>query len=189
MYKAIISELKSCHQVKAAAFDDLPKRLQEAYEKGVQDGKASVENFYNMQIVEYRNELATLHTDLSKSITSQIEEIEKSFLKELPKIILTVIKKVWSYLEWDATSVKSMVENALAEYHTGEGDLEVYLSASDLALFQEMKVELQYPGILFKEDLNLKRGDCWIKSRFGILDHRLETKLKPLEEHLQVELN
>ena len=75
MYKAIISELKSCHQVKAAAFDDLPKRLQEAYEKGVQDGKASVENFYNMQIVEYRNELATLHTDLSKSITSQIEEI------------------------------------------------------------------------------------------------------------------
>jgi flagellar biosynthesis/type III secretory pathway protein FliH len=170
-------------------FSDEEKRLKMAYQKGLEAGRQSMESFYNMQIIEYRKELATLHEHWSQNLKAHITQMETVFQQELPDMIVAVIQKVWSYLEWDANAVKAMIHEALVDYHPEEGDVEVYLSAPDIELFREMGVELQYPGIAFKEDLNLKKGDCYVKGKFGLQDHRLETKLKPLRENLKVSVN
>ena len=42
-----------------------------------------------------------------------------------------------------------------------------------------------YPNVKFFEDSSLNSGDCQIKSRFGLLDWRISTKLRKIEEELK----
>ncbi len=42
-----------------------------------------------------------------------------------------------------------------------------------------------FPKVRFFEDKSLSRGDCQIKSRFGLLDGRISTKLRRIEESLK----
>ena len=44
-----------------------------------------------------------------------------------------------------------------------------------------------YPNVSFHEDPTLSRGDCQIKSRFGLLDGRIATKLRKFETELKGE--
>ena len=44
-----------------------------------------------------------------------------------------------------------------------------------------------YPNVTFHEDPTLSRGDCQIKSRFGLLDGRIATKLRKIESDLKEE--
>jgi flagellar biosynthesis/type III secretory pathway protein FliH len=44
-----------------------------------------------------------------------------------------------------------------------------------------------YPNVSFHEDPTLSRGDCQIKSRFGLLDGRVATKLRKFETELKGE--
>ena len=41
-----------------------------------------------------------------------------------------------------------------------------------------------YPNVKFFEDSSLQHGDCQVKSRFGLLDGRISTKLRRLEEEI-----
>ena len=41
-----------------------------------------------------------------------------------------------------------------------------------------------YPNVVFHEDAELGRGDCQIKSRFGLVDGRILTKLSKVAEEL-----
>ena len=41
-----------------------------------------------------------------------------------------------------------------------------------------------FPNVKFFEDASLHSGDCQIKSRFGLLDGRIATKLRKIEEEL-----
>ena len=43
----------------------------------------------------------------------------------------------------------------------------------------------EYPEVKFFEDDSLQSGDCQIKSRFGLLDGRIATKLRKIEEELR----
>ena len=42
-----------------------------------------------------------------------------------------------------------------------------------------------YPNVKFFEDSTLASGDCQVKSRFGLLDGRIATKLRKVEEELR----
>ena len=42
-----------------------------------------------------------------------------------------------------------------------------------------------YPNVKFFEDASLQSGDCQIKSRFGLLDGRISTKIRKIEEELK----
>ena len=42
-----------------------------------------------------------------------------------------------------------------------------------------------YPNVKFFEDSSLSSGDCQIKSRFGLLDGRVSTKLRKIEQELK----
>jgi len=42
-----------------------------------------------------------------------------------------------------------------------------------------------YPNVKFFEDSTLQSGDCQIKSRFGLLDGRISTKIRKIEDELK----
>ena len=43
----------------------------------------------------------------------------------------------------------------------------------------------EIPEVKFFTDDSLESGDCQIKSRFGLLDGRIATKLRKIEEELR----
>jgi len=43
----------------------------------------------------------------------------------------------------------------------------------------------EYPEVKFFEDDSLQNGDCQIKSRYGLLDGRISTKIRKIEEELK----
>ena len=57
--------------------------------------------------------------------------------------------------------------------------MEVMLSPTDLALISGVDKEFdqKYPGIRLSSDPELIPGDCRAKSRFGMIDARIFTKL------------
>ena len=52
------------------------------------------------------------------------------------------------------------------------------------ALMEMMLCLKGYTNVKFFEDPSLQHGDCQVKSRFGLLDGRISTKLRRLEEEI-----
>ncbi len=164
--------------------EDIKLLTERAYQKGREDA----ESFYNMQLLEYRKELAVFQEQMAQKLDKEYGVMLDEFKSRIPSIILSLLKKIWACLDWDADMVRSMVDEALMPYSPGENPLEVYLSATDMALFEEMDIQHQYGNVVFKEDLSLSQGDCLVKSRFGLMDSRMETKLKRVQEELSTNL-
>lgn len=160
------------------------QQIELARKEGYERGREDAERFYNMQLVDYRKELVSLHENLGESLDREYQSMLSEFKARMPAIVVSLLKKVWSHLEWEGDDIRSMVDEALMAYAPGEAPLEVYLSPMDMTLFEEMEVKGQYGSVVFKEDLSLKQGDCLVKSRFGLLDGRLETKLRRVEAEL-----
>lgn len=183
------SYLKSIRRIDSAGFLTADDKLKKVSDLAYQKGKEEAESFFNMQLVEYRKELSTLHEAMAKNLDREYQVMVNEFKARVPNIVLSLLKKVWSHLEWDGDSVRSMIDEALMAYAPGEAPLEVYLSPSDMTLFEEMDIHAQYGAVVFKEDLSLNAGDCLVKSRFGLMDGRLETKLRRVEEEISSNLS
>lgn len=158
---------------KDQAQDPIQAAYQEGYRKAQEEAEKNAKDQREMQ----QGEVVRLMQNLEK----QYQELVQEFQVRIPAILLTLLKKIWVNLEWDAASVQSMVDQILMAYAPGESPLEIYLSSTDLAMFEQLGVQQNYEGITFKEDGSLTRGDCLVKSRFGLLDARLETKFKRIE--------
>jgi len=65
--------------------------------------------------------------------------------------------------------------------------VEVFLSASDFARVDRLMQEYEhkYPGIKLTVDPELLPGDCRAKSRFGMIDARVFTKLQNVARSLK----
>ena len=152
----------------------------EAYEAGY----AAAEQYLNMQILEYRKELHSLEGGLLKNVDKAFNEMVDTVQARIPGLAVQLVKKVWSGLMWDGDAVRGMVEEILAEYCTGKETVEVFLSASDLHLLEGFEEDTPYGKVILKEDMTLKPGDCLVRTKFGLIDARLETKFKKIEKEL-----
>ena len=113
-----------------------------------------------------------------------VEEMVKSMIKEFAddqeQLEVFFLPKIWIYLSPWRTPKKSL-KRAEAMMKA----LPVRLQAYSTVLM-EMKALLEgYPNVKFFEDSTLASGDCQVKSRFGLLDGRIATKLRKVEEELR----
>jgi len=65
-------------------------------------------------------------------------------------------------------------------------NLELIISPRDAALLEKLNStwSSHYPGLRMTVDPALSPGDCQVRSRFGITDARLSSKLETLEREL-----
>ena len=77
-------------------------------------------------------------------------------------------------------------EEALAELFPERDNLELVVSVRDAALLEKLNPEWlrRYPALRIRADASLVPGDCQVRSRFGLTDARLQTKLAALEHGL-----
>ena len=113
-----------------------------------------------------------------------VEEMVKSMIKEFADDQ----EQLEVFLSPEDLSLLKSMADSEKEPEEGGGDDEGFASAiagifdgldGDDALLEG------YPNVKFFEDSTLASGDCQVKSRFGLLDGRIATKLRKVEEELR----
>lgn len=154
----------------------------EAYKEAENEWKPKLEAAQN-QFEEHKSQLdATL-----KQLDGRFEEFVKEVYERMPDLVMALVQRVLVSTEVSSEAVKSIVEDTLREISSEAEKMDISLCPDDLAKLQSHQEELQgrYPHLNFHEDKNLQPGDCMLNSRFGVVDARVETKLKKIQQDLR----
>ena len=161
---------------------DLAVRDESAYRRGVDATRALADQ----QMVELRAEIEQLGEGLFRKL-SQIEPSVLVQLREtLPALALDIARRLLAGYEPSAEVVSRICEEALAELFPERDNLELAVAARDAALLEKLNPAWmsRFPGLRVRAEASLVPGDCQVRSRFGLTDARLETKLTTLEHNL-----
>ena len=155
----------------------------EAYARG----RKEAEEFAQAQIVEMRSEFLKLQEQLFENIENQFQSLVQVYSERIPDLVIAMVRRLWGGLELTSAEVMQNFEDLLSEMGSDREELEVCLASEDLALIRDLDQGAldQLSKIELKEDTSLKKGDCLIMSRFGMIDGRIETKLKNVEQELR----
>jgi flagellar assembly protein FliH len=82
--------------------------------------------------------------------------------------------------------ISRLCEEALVQIFPERDNLELSVAPRDAALLEKLNPAWlsRYPGLRIRAEAALKPGDCQVRSRFGLTDARIDTKLSALEHSL-----
>lgn len=161
---------------------ELAAKVQEAYRRGVDDARALADQ----QMVELRADVE----QLSDGVLQKLSHLEPTLLAQLrealPGLAVEIARRLLAGYEPTPEIVSSVCEEALSELFPERENLELSLSARDAELLAKMNPEWmkRYPGLRVRSEAGFGPGDCQVRSRFGLTDARLQTKLTALEHSL-----
>ncbi len=154
-----------------------------AYRRGFQEAN----ELLTKQILDQRAEIAQLQDSLFQSLSKQSESLAHQVSEVLPDLVIEIAQRVLAGMKPDRAAVERLLSETLAEISSGSTDVEVFLNPSDLALVEGIANDYahKYPGIKLTADPELGPGDCRAKSRFGMIDARVFTKLQNVARSLK----
>jgi flagellar assembly protein FliH len=161
---------------------DLAARDEAAYHRGVDAARAKVDQ----QIVDLRAEMQ----HLSEGVLDKLAKIEPALVAQLrdalPALALDIARRLLAGYEPPPEVVARLCEEALGELFPERENLELVVSPRDAALLAKLNplwIE-RFPGLRVRAEPAFAPGDCQVRSRFGLTDARLQTKLATLEHNL-----
>lgn len=162
----------------------LAERERTGYERGRTEGQREL----NEQLVQQRTELLELQNGVLESLRQTLPEVLRDCEHALTALALEVAQKLVSGLPISGEMVEAAIREALEQVEETTA-YHVYLPPEDLALLQQMNSDLVLaqggsPAMHFHPAPELARGGCLVKTRFGIIDARLETKMELLRQSL-----
>lgn len=158
------------------------EREAEARRQGADEARAAAQ----AEIGTLRTELETLQAGVLAKL-GQAETMLLDQLRDaLPPLALDLAKRLLAGYEPDAAAIGRICAEALAEVFPERTNLELALCGRDAALLEKLNPDWlqKYPGLSVRADPALAPGDCVVRSRFGLIDARLATKLAALEQNL-----
>jgi flagellar biosynthesis/type III secretory pathway protein FliH len=164
-------------------FGEHQAACEDSYQKGFQDAN----DHLAQQILDQRAELAQLQDAVFVSLSKQHESLAAQVSETLPDLVIEIVQRVLAGMKPDRPAVERLLAETLAEIAPGSTDVEVFLSAPDLELVNRLMADYEhkYPGIKLTADPELLPGDCRAKSRFGMIDARVFTKLQNVARSLK----
>ena len=161
---------------------EIAAREAAAYGRGVDSTRALADQ----QMVELRADIAQLGGGVFEKL-SRVEPTVLAELREaLPELALELARRLLAGYEPPAEVVSRICEEALAELFPERENLELVVSSRDAALLEKLNPDWlrQYPALRIRAEASLVPGDCQVRSRFGLTDARLQTKLAAIEHGL-----
>ena len=151
----------------------------------------SISNKVDQTVVQLEQRLPELVMSITERILPTIElnadaikslviSMIKEFSKEDEKLDIFLCKNDLDLLK--ALSRKGDSEENL---QSEEGGFASAIAGIFEGLDGDESLLDGYPNVKFFEDESLAKGDCQIKSRFGLLDGRIATKLRKVSEELK----
>jgi flagellar assembly protein FliH len=157
-------------------------RLQAAYHAGADAARA----FGDQQMVEFRFDMQQLSEGVLKKVGG-IELLLVAQLRQaLPSLAQEIARRLFADFEPPPEVIERFWREALDQLYPEREGLELALCPRDAELLEQLNPEWRqrYPGLLLRVDPSLVRGDCLVRSRFGLIDARQKTKLQGLERAL-----
>jgi len=163
---------------------ELADRDEAAYRRGVDAARSLADQ----EMVEFRADIQ----HLSEGVLSKLGDVEPALVAQLrdalPGLAVEISRRLLAGYEPPAEVIAKICEEALTGIFPERENLELIVSARDAALLQKFNPEWmqRYPGLRIRAEATLRPGDCQVRSRFGLTDARLDTKLGALESSLTV---
>jgi len=163
--------------------EEMETVAREAYQKGVEETSILLDQ----QTLAQRNDWAELGNKTFHSLETQHDSLIQQLRGVIPDLVMETVNRIFAGFEMNRETVESLVNEILREVPPGRQALEVVLNPHDLELIQEIQADFRerYPAIEFRSDSALNPGDCVARTRFGVIDGRLATKLKTVESFLR----
>lgn len=161
---------------------EVATKVQEAYRQGVDAAREAADQ----QMVELRADME----QLSDGVLRKLSALEPAMLGQirdaLPGLAVDIAHRLLAGYEPPPETVERLCREALEQLFPEREGLELSLSPADAALLHSLNADWiqRYPGLRIRTDASLARGDCIVRSRFGLTDARQATKLHALEHSL-----
>jgi len=161
---------------------ELAARDAAAYQRGVDAARALADQ----QMVEFRADVEQLGEGVFKKLSALEPALLAQLREALPTLAIEIARRLLAGYEPPPEIVARICEEALAEIFPERENLELVVSPRDAALLEKIKPEWlrRYPGLRISAEASLAPGDCQVRSRFGLTDARLATKLTALQHSL-----
>lgn len=158
---------------------ELDAAVKGAYERGVSETKAALD----AELTKLRADSKALVEGAFSKISERYEIETAQIRALLPRLVSEATSRVIAGVQVDAEIIKSVVKDLLGDVTPGADAVEVQLCPADLARVTGFDQELRhkFPNIHLTENRELQPKDCVVKTRFGVLDGRVSSKLKSLE--------
>lgn len=163
---------------------ELQTQLQASYEGGRIDGEKAVREQLLQQRVETQELLNGVIASLRKAVPQVVHDTEQT----LVTLALEIAQKLVADVPIKAKAVESAVREALAQVE-GTTEFHVHLHPADLDLLHKtgsslLKGDGGASDVHFQSSPEISRGGCLVRTRFGVIDARRETKIELLRKTL-----
>ena len=162
----------------------LADREQAAFERGRIDGERAL----GAQLLQQRAELIEIQNGIFQSLRDALPTTIHDCETSLVTLAFEVAQKLVADLPITADSVAATIREALDQAQEA-GECWVQLHPDDLALVERLNTPQALPNgaterLHFEASPAVTRGGCLVKTRFGLVDARRETKLELLKKSL-----
>jgi flagellar assembly protein FliH len=161
---------------------ELAARAEQAFRRGVDSARALADQ----QMVEYRSDIKHLSDGLLSRVASLEASMTAQLNASLPSLAVEIARRLLAGFEPPPDVVSRLCNEALEELFPERENLELVVSTRDAELLGELNPAWgqRYPGLKITSEPSLGPGDCQVRSRFGLIDGRMATKLSALEHNL-----
>lgn len=161
---------------------EVAAKVQEAYRQGVDAAREAADQ----QMVEFRADMEQLSDGVLQKISALEPRLVLQLREALPGLAVDIAHRLLAGYEPPAETVERLCREALEQLFPEREGLELSLSPGDAALLTSLNPDWlqRYPALRIRQDASLSRGDCIVRSRFGLTDARQATKLQALAHSL-----
>jgi flagellar assembly protein FliH len=161
---------------------EVAKLTEDAYRRGVDAARGAADQ----QMVELRVDLVQLSDGVLKKLSQLEPQLVAQLREALPGLAVDIGKRLLAGAEPSPERTAKLCEETLAELFPERENLELFVSASDAEALAQLNPGWmqRYPGLRVRVEPSLQPGDCQVRSRFGLIDARRETKLAALAHSL-----
>jgi flagellar assembly protein FliH len=151
-----------------------------------EETRARVEAFCDRQIHETREEMLVLQNEVFGKLDQEFDALKRQLREGLPELVIALTERVLGQIELDRDALRQMVFNLLDEIAPDTAEVRLLLHPRDKELVEGLDAELatRYSSLEVVGEPSLERGDCQVRTRFGLVDARLQTKLKRVSEEV-----
>jgi flagellar assembly protein FliH len=161
---------------------ELSARSQEAFRRGVDSARALADQ----QMVEFRADVSALSDGVLRKIAGLEAALLAQLSAALPDLGMEIARRLLAGYEPAPEVVARLCHEALEELFPERENLELLVSPKDAEILAGLVPAWvrRYPGLKISSEPSLVPGDCQVRSRFGLIDGRVATKLSALQGSL-----
>lgn len=160
------------------------ERERAAYAQGLADGEQRL----GEQLLRQRTEVTEIHRGVLQSLRDSVAQVCREAEETLIEFAFEVARKVVADMPVDRPMIEASIRSALAEAEEAT-EFFIHLHPEDLALLQRHASEsleeaARSRPMHFVSAPEVSRGGCLVRTKFGIVDARRETRLARVREAL-----